>query len=115
MTQFKISVSSVYAIRKGNDDEKETGRRDFGREPRPVAPAQSTLKIKVYIVSNETVPASHEVVETLCQKMNMIKTFRFADTEPPNSFWLIAFLELHPNRRIACTLLSMRVHHSKPL
>jgi hypothetical protein len=48
-----------------------------------VAPAQSTLKIKVYIVRNETVPASHEVVETLRQKMNMIKTFRFAHTEPP--------------------------------
>ena len=29
----------------------------------PAVPAQSTLKIKVYIVSDETVPSSREVVE----------------------------------------------------
>jgi hypothetical protein len=49
-----------------------------------VAQAQSTLKIKVYIVNNETVPSTREVGETLRQKMNMIKTFRFADKEPPD-------------------------------
>lgn len=47
------------------------------------APAQSVLRIKAYIVSNEMEPASHEVGQTLRQKMNMIKTFRFADKEPP--------------------------------
>jgi hypothetical protein len=30
-----------------------------------IAAAQSTLKIKVYIVSNESVPSSHEVDEAL--------------------------------------------------
>jgi hypothetical protein len=49
-----------------------------------LAQAQSTLKIKVYIVSNETVPSSREVGERLRQKMNMIKSFRFADKEPPD-------------------------------
>ena len=48
------------------------------------ASEQRTLKIKAYIVSNETQPSSHEVGETLRQKMNMIKTFRFADKEPPD-------------------------------
>jgi hypothetical protein len=49
-----------------------------------VAQAQSTLKIKVYIVSNDAVPSTREVGETLRQKMDMIKTFRFADKEPPD-------------------------------
>jgi len=49
-----------------------------------VAQAQSILRIKVYIVSNETVASSHEVEETLRQKMNMIRTFRFVDKEPPD-------------------------------
>ena len=38
------------------------------------APAQSVLRIKAYIVSNEMEPASHEVGQTFRQKMNMIKT-----------------------------------------
>ena len=33
-----------------------------------IAAAQSALKIKVYIVSDETVPSSHEVDEALRQK-----------------------------------------------
>jgi len=49
-----------------------------------VAQAQSTLKIKVYIVSDEKVPSTREVGETLRQKMNMSKTFRFVDKEPPD-------------------------------
>jgi hypothetical protein len=49
----------------------------------PVAPAQS-LKIKVYIVTDETVLSSHEVVEATRQKMSMFKTFRFVETEAPD-------------------------------
>ncbi len=49
-----------------------------------LAPAQSALKIKAYIVSNEKEPSSREVGQTLRQKMDMIKTFRFADKEPPD-------------------------------
>ena len=48
-----------------------------------IAAAQSTLKIKVYIVSDETVPSSHEVEEALRQKMNTVKNFRFVEREAP--------------------------------
>ena len=47
------------------------------------APAQSVLRIKACLVSNEMEPSSHELGQTLRQKMNMIKTFRFADKKPP--------------------------------
>ena len=48
-----------------------------------IATAQSTLKIKVYIASNETVPSSHEVEEALRQKMSMVRNFRFVEREAP--------------------------------
>jgi hypothetical protein len=48
-----------------------------------VAPAQS-LKIKVYMVTNETLPSSHEVVEETRQRMSLFKTFRFVETEAPD-------------------------------
>jgi len=49
-----------------------------------VAPAQSALKIKVYIVPDEKNPTSREVQEILRQRMSMIKTFRFVETESPD-------------------------------
>jgi hypothetical protein len=49
-----------------------------------VAGAQSTLRIKVYIVSDEAAPASHEVAEAVRQKLNMAKPFRFVEKEAPD-------------------------------
>ena len=49
----------------------------------PAVTAQSTLKIKVYIASDETVASSREVVEAIRLKMGMVKTFRFVETEAP--------------------------------
>ena len=46
--------------------------------------AQSTLKIKVYIVSDQTVPSSREVVEAIRLKMGMINSFRLVETEAPD-------------------------------
>ena len=47
-------------------------------------PAQSTLKIKVYIASDETVPSTREVIEVIRLRMGMIKTFRLVETEAPD-------------------------------
>jgi hypothetical protein len=48
-----------------------------------IAMAQSNLKIKVYIVSDEKVPSSHEVEVALRQKMSMVRNFRFVEREAP--------------------------------
>jgi hypothetical protein len=47
-------------------------------------PAQSTLKIKVYIVSDDKVQSSREVVEAIRLKMGMVMNFRFVETEAPD-------------------------------
>jgi hypothetical protein len=50
----------------------------------PAAPAQVASKIKVYIVSNRTVPSSREVNEIIRQKMITVNSFRFVEKESPD-------------------------------
>jgi hypothetical protein len=49
-----------------------------------VALAQPSSNIKVFIISNEKVPSSGEVVQVIRQKMRMAKVFQFVEKEAPN-------------------------------
>jgi hypothetical protein len=75
----------------------------------PAVPAQSTLKIKVYIVSNGTVPSSHEVREAIRQKMGMVKNFRLVETETPDLALVVDCIPRAQSELYSCMYVALYV------
>jgi hypothetical protein len=64
---FSFTISRHY-VRERSENKTDTIVAILAAGLGSIAAAQSALKIKVYIVSDETVPSSHEVDEALRQK-----------------------------------------------
>ena len=73
----------------------------------PAVPAQSTLKIKVYIESDETVPSSREVVEAIRLKMGMVKNFRLVETEAPDLILDIDCIPRTQSEQYSCMYVAL--------
>jgi hypothetical protein len=72
-----------------------------------IASAQSIPKIKLYIVSNETVQSSNEVAEALRQKLSILKAFRFVDKEPPDLILNVDCIPRTPSGPYNCMYVAL--------